>query len=32
MPPSTVFWVVFPPAFLLALTIVYFIRTSGRRD
>lgn len=32
MPASTVFWVVFPPALLLALTIVYYIRTSGRSD
>ncbi len=32
MPPSTVFWVVFPPALLLLLTIVFFIRTSGRSE
>jgi len=32
MPPSTVFWVVFPPALLIALTVVYYVRTSGRGD
>jgi len=30
MPPSTVFWVVAPPAVLLILTVIYFIRTRER--
>ena len=30
MPASTVFWVVVPPAVLLVLTIVFYIRTKER--
>ena len=32
MPASTVFWIVFPPAALILLTIVFYIRTRGRRQ
>jgi len=31
MPPSTVFWVVVPPAVLMAITIIYFVLSRERR-
>lgn len=30
MPPSTVFWVVVPPAILLVIAVAYFVRTREK--